>query len=215
MRSRRAWVFAYAIGWAGFLVLLAAARRSSSFPPDLPIAQALQHQANPALTTAMLAITAAGGTLAALILLGSAGLLAVIRRWWAEAITVLLSPIGAALDVGAKLVSHRQRPSGDQLHVDAPEKDFSFPSGHVFFATYFFGLAILFLLVRGPSSPPRNAAIALLSVLILLVGISRIYLGSHWPSDVLGGYWLGGLWLVTLAALYGQLRRQAFPAVPS
>ncbi|MBL7501838.1 phosphatase PAP2 family protein [Frankia sp. CNm7] len=88
---------------------------------------------------------------------------------------------------------------------------FSYPSGHTVTATIGYGLAAGLLLRLVP--PTRRAVaviVASAAVLAVGVGVSRVYLGVHWPSDVLGG-WAFGLFWLALAATVGRLRRRARP----
>ena len=89
----------------------------------------------------------------------------------------------------------RARPTSNFVHLGAQATGFSFPSGHVIFATVLFGTAFWVVwIVWGPSMI-RNMALAVLVLPIALMGPSRIYLGQHWPTDVLGAYCFGGLWV--------------------
>lgn len=92
-----------------------------------------------------------------------------------------------------KVAFHRQRPPGIGVFTEA---SFSFPSGHATIATAFYGF-IVYCLWR--QAQLRNVRLNLLfggSALILAIGFSRLYLGVHFLSDVLGGYLLGLLWLI-------------------
>jgi undecaprenyl-diphosphatase len=85
----------------------------------------------------------------------------------------------------------------------AEENSFSFPSGHATRSLAFWGVLIYFLLNDSNFKDIKNITtkkiiIFLLASLIILVGFSRIYLGAHWPIDVLGGYILAGSWLYFL-----------------
>lgn len=202
-------VAAYTLAWVGFLSFLYLAHQYSYFPVDFEIARDLQAHASPWLTAAMKVITAIGYFQVGAVLIAGAALTALFLRWWVEASLVMLSPLGGLLDEGAKRLGHRNRPEPTQLNVDAHLNGYSFPSGHAAFATYFLGLLIVILLVRAPDNLARRISIGILALLILLVGISRVYLGEHWPSDILGGYWLGALWLVLLIGVYQLARRRA------
>jgi membrane-associated phospholipid phosphatase len=122
-------------------------------------------------------------------------------KW--EAAVAFLSAAGISL-IGfvIKLLVDRPRPSADLIHVMAQLKDFSFPSGHVLFYTAFFGflLFLTFTLLK----PPVLRAILLFvfGALVALVGLSRIYEGQHWASDVLAAYLLASVWLAAVVWLY-------------
>jgi len=107
---------------------------------------------------------------------------------------------------GYSLLVGRPRPSSPLIHVSMPEPWPTFPSGHAVHAVVFYGF-ILYLTLSKPVSQWRYRwlliPIQLYAVLnILLVAYSRVYEGSHWLTDVLGGYLLGALLLVLLILLY-------------
>jgi len=86
---------------------------------------------------------------------------------------------------------HRTRQ--DTLYVTAMRfKSYSFPSGHAFGSVVIFGL-IAYLAARYWSPPWNWLTAAGIALLIILIGLSRVYLGAHFPSDVLGGWFLGGV----------------------
>lgn len=121
------------------------------------------------------------------------------RRWHRGAVLVVVTLLGASLlDGGLKLLFGRHRPTAFFEYYPAPDS-YSFPSGHALFATAFFGglAALLWKRLRHPALrvPVAAAAVAL----ILLIGFSRIYLGVHYPSDVLGGFAAGTVWVAAVA----------------
>lgn len=73
---------------------------------------------------------------------------------------------------------------------------YSFPSGHSMVSIGFYGLLIYYIYKNVENKKLKNTLIAILSLLILLIGISRIYLGLHYATDVIGGYIIGGIYLV-------------------
>ena len=117
---------------------------------------------------------------------------------------VALSGAGlVALGIGLKVVVGRSRP---EYALGAASSGLpGFPSGHAVFATIFFGLAMIF--IEDWVNPGRWRIAVRLALLlpILVMGLSRVYLGTHWPSDVLGGWLYGGAALVELAWLKQRL----------
>jgi undecaprenyl-diphosphatase len=98
-----------------------------------------------------------------------------------------------------KLVFHRARPD---LHRLIEIGGYSFPSGHATNAFALYGI-LTFLLWRHIS--PQSGRILLIfisALMILMIGISRIYLGVHYPSDVIAGYFISGFWLMMAIWFY-------------
>ncbi len=122
-----------------------------------------------------------------------------LRGWRRGAGLVLVTLAGAGvLDVGLKELFARTRPQAFFDYYPAPGS-FSFPSGHALFAVCFFGgIAVLLThRLRGPLARILAWAIAL--VLIILIGASRVYLGVHYPTDVIGGFAVGIVWVASVA----------------
>jgi membrane-associated phospholipid phosphatase len=124
-----------------------------------------------------------------------------LRRQWAAVLGLASAGIGAALlNNLLKVVFHRGRPIFATEFITRPS--WSFPSGHAMDSMAGYGF-LAFLLIQQTRDDARRKAIALAAaVLILLVGFSRIYLGVHYPSDVIGGYLAGGIWLIACIAGY-------------
>ena len=101
-----------------------------------------------------------------------------------------------------KEVVQRQRPTPALVNVFSPLSDYSFPSGHVLFFTAFLGFLFFLLYTLTPHSTLRTLGLVIMGALIGLVGVSRVYLGQHWPSDVLGAYLMGSVWLALMIYLY-------------
>lgn len=105
-----------------------------------------------------------------------------------------IAVIGSALSaVIGKYLVHRLRPSGVGVYT---EDSFSFPSGHATMSTVFYGFLIYLYLLSGKSWRQKINAFFGGSLIIILIGFSRLYLGVHYLSDVLGGISLGLLWLI-------------------
>jgi membrane-associated phospholipid phosphatase len=194
--GRTAWILGAAltalIGW-----VLVHHRRPLAV--DLTLhAAALAHR-TPALTTAALAVTDSSGDLA-WILAVVGGLLAVRSRpWWVGALAGATAlGLGQLLRLGLVTGIGRARPPAADWAARAG--GYALPSGHTTTATLGAGLLCLGL-ARAPRGAWRVvAAIAVAGCWAVAVGLTRVYLGVHWPSDVLGG-WLLGTLLTVLAAL--------------
>lgn len=116
-----------------------------------------------------------------------------------SALTLLIvTLVGRAVNSVMKLDVGRARP--DLLPHLAVEHTNSFPSGHSAGAITFF-LALALLLTHRRSDRLRWAAATVAVALAMLVGISRVMLGVHWPSDVVGGWAFGALWVIVTLRL--------------
>lgn len=130
-------------------------------------------------------------------------------RRWADAAFLAASTLAPVLNLGLKELVARPRPDTDLWLL--VETGFAFPSGHSVFAASFVG-ALIWLLRRSKTfdgRPIAKCAIqTFLLLLILAVGLSRVYLGVHWPSDVIAGFLLGGLYLLLLLSVRNWLDRR-------
>ncbi len=125
------------------------------------------------------------------------------RHGLAGALTILAASIGNSF---LKITMARERP--DLLEPIIVEHGFSFPSGHSALSMVAYGvLAVLVGRSRLPR-PVRTAAIVGLGILVGLIGISRVWLGVHYPTDVIAGWVAGGVVVLAFAAL----SRRASPA---
>ncbi len=113
---------------------------------------------------------------------------------WQAALTVIAG-LSSLLDSVLKFVVGRPRPTPDLVQVLVFEHNKSFPSGHALFAVVFFGLMAYFAFTYLIKPSFRILIVISLLILILLIGASRVYLGAHWASDVLGGYIIGTVFL--------------------
>lgn len=122
-------------------------------------------------------------------------------RW--EATVLTISVVGIELlGTLVKLLVQRGRPTPDLVNVFSPLSDYSFPSGHVLLFVGFLGFLFFLLYTLARHSLARTIGLLVIGALIALVGISRVYLGQHWPSDVLGAYLMGSVWLALMIYLY-------------
>ena len=91
-----------------------------------------------------------------------------------------------------------------RVAIDLPTG--GFPSGHVLNLTAIFGFLIYLAIVSISDVRWRALLASLLSIPILTIGIARVYDGAHWPSDVLGGYLIGAIWLGLTVRIYQLIR---------
>jgi membrane-associated phospholipid phosphatase len=203
--------FAYAVGLAAFAVLAVLAKANAYFSWDLSVANAVQSISLPGMLKFMEVVSLAGNGVTSWALVGVAVLAFFVTRRRSEAFGILLSAAGgSALNRVVKYVVARPRPTLEHVRVSGEWANESFPSGHVTFYVCFFGFLFFVayaLLPRG--SNLRRAACALSALPVLLVGLSRVYLGAHWPSDTLGAYLFSGLWLAFSLDLYRRWKRRA------
>ncbi len=134
-----------------------------------------------------------------------------VFRRRSEAAGLTMSVLGSAIiNSTLKLLISRPRPAVSALvPVYGNTATQSFPSGHVTFYVCFFGFLFFVayaLLPRG--SIVRRLALTLTALPVLLVGLSRIYLGAHWPSDTLGAYLWSGVWLAFSLAMYRRWKER-------
>lgn len=126
-----------------------------------------------------------------------------LKKWKASLWFGLTVLIGSEYINGfAKNIFERIRP--DYVEHLIVQDGFAFPSGHAMGSMIIFG-AILFLVVQYfPRKVPLKWTVGFITVFfILFIGLSRVYLGVHYPSDVLGGYSLGAAWLLLSIGLFG------------
>jgi len=174
---------------------------------DTAIYQMLQDLRSLAVDRVMIAITELGGSV-----VGGAITLMVLlfmlwRRAW-HAAAYWLAAVGGAALIGLviKAALHRPRPTQIYTGWDA----FSFPSGHATTSAAIYGF--LAVLIARKGTPTRQALAAAVAALIIgLIGFSRLYLGAHWFSDVVGGIAFGTTWIALLAIAYVRHNPPHFP----
>jgi undecaprenyl-diphosphatase len=202
---------AYAASLALFAVLAIFAHEYAYFAWDLRLARAIQSVDLPGWAELMrwASLFGNGATPWGLTIVTALLFLAWRRR--SEGFGVLLSAAGGSfINRILKLLVGRPRPSAELVGFEYRSDELSFPSGHVTFYVCFFGFLFFVayaLLSRG--SRVRRVALVLLPLPVLLVGLSRVALRAHWPSDVLGACLLSGVWLVFSVEAYRRWKRRA------
>jgi len=181
---------------------------------DLAVSQFLQAHAEPPFTAAMLVVSLAGSYLIVGVSLFIGGVLTWRHRWYDLSMLVLAVGGGELINLVLKALFARERPAfPDPLQtLTSP----SFPSGHAMASMIFYGLIVYLIVRRVRVWHWRVLAAITGAVLIILIGFSRIYLGVHYLSDVLGGYAAGFVWLVfTITGVETLRRRRAYAMHPA
>lgn len=158
------------------------------------------HQwANPILDALMLHITTLADPEFVVVIVAIAGSILWWNRRWIELRTFAIVCLGGfVLNTGLKLVFAKSRP-----HLWTPlihETSYSFPSGHALGAAVVYGF-LAFLLARRYRGSKRWIY-ASTAVLVSAIGLSRLYLGVHWLTDIIAGYSVGLLWLMIGIAIF-------------
>ena len=204
-QSGRRLVFAtvlFAVPLAIFVKLAEEVREREMIGFDSWLLLALRSQATASWTIAMTAVSFLGSTLmVTLVTIVIIGWLAAKRRV-REALTVAFMVGGAAvINTLLKLSFQRQRPTILQALVS--EQSFSFPSGHAM-ASAALACVVLYL---ARQSKYRWLAVVLGAIYVGAVGLSRVYLGVHYPSDVVAGWCVSIIWsYVVIVSFRAQAR---------
>jgi membrane-associated phospholipid phosphatase len=157
-------------------------------------------------------VSAIGSTLIGLLMIVAVSAIYCVSRQFLKAGFVLATASNFVLTSVLKVLVARPRPPHFSLNpadMFPLVNQYSFPSGHVLFFVVFFGF-IAYLAWLLQDGRVRIPVIAACGGLILLIGLSRVYLGAHWASDVLGSYIIGALWLFVLIFLYRLASNREF-----
>jgi membrane-associated phospholipid phosphatase len=161
---------------------------------DVQIAQWFHDHATPVLTQIMLVITHTHDPLPVTVAVAMlAGYLAWKRNWYWLTCMSLTVPFGMLLNVLVKYSFHRIRPSFE--HPLLVVSSYSFPSGHVAGATLFYGVVAAMLVAQIDAWRWRVMIVLAAVSLVLLVALTRVYLGVHYLSDVLAAFAEALAWL--------------------
>jgi undecaprenyl-diphosphatase len=158
----------------------------------------IHQHSSPAFTFLMRFMSNVGSPVCVTVLM----LLAVTAFWragWQRAPVLLMIAMGggALLNEALKLIFQRTRPVP---YFDTPlPASYSFPSGHALFAVCFYGMVASLISARTRRLTTRVAVWTIAAVMIFLIGLSRIYLGVHYPTDVIAGYAAAFVWLAAIS----------------
>lgn len=198
------------IGAILFALLAHSVTQGTTKDFDATVRNAVHAHASPFLTRAMRSITQLGSP-TFLVLLGAvlAWRFYAVKRPRAAVLFAIATLGGEALDQILKYTYRRPRP--EVFFGMAEPASYSFPSGHSLESCCFYG-ALAAILSVTLASPLRRAGIwTAAAILTLAIGTSRVYLGVHYPTDVLGGYTVAIVWASLLRACYRIWLRYRVP----
>ena len=185
-----------------FVWLAREVTRGDAIRLDTPIRNAVHARSSPPVTAIMRGVSLIGSE----VILVPLGVILVWRLVAAKrrraAVVFGVAALGAeALDQIMKLLFYRPRP--EPFFGLASPITHSFPSGHAMVSCCFFGVLAAILAARARSRLKRMAIFAVAALVVALMGFSRVYLGYHYPTDVLAGYAAAVIWLsaIKLASL--------------
>ncbi|TVR73665.1 MAG: phosphatase PAP2 family protein [Sphaerobacteraceae bacterium] len=197
---------ALAVFGALYVILAAVIKRWPSTRTDVHVTRTLQSKHHPVLESFMTFVSWFGFRPQSLLLP-----LSVVYAFWRsgrrlESVLLIAAWFSSMMSFLTKQVIRRPRPDASVVRVVvAKTRDSSFPSGHVVHYVTFWGMVAYLLAFRSPWRGFRWIAGAVMAPIIALVGPSRIYLGHHWFTDVLGSYLLGTAYLSGLIEIHSRL----------
>lgn len=167
---------------------------------DLGIIHVIQGSINDVSTSVLLLLTSLGSIKGNTVLVVLFSIWFIWKRHYvSSAFLIFVCLSGGYVNRYLKWTFQRERPSLNPLVV---ENGFSFPSGHSMSSFILYGALMIIATRMTKNGHIRLTVYIACSVMILLMGYSRIYLGVHYPSDVLAGYAAGGVWLIVVAEVF-------------
>ena len=191
------WVGGFAIAafsvW-GFFQIAERVFAEETTELDIAILQSIYERHTPLLNQIMTGITFLGNGSTLIFISCLVMIFLLVSRKFASAFTlVIVTSGGIGLNVWLKNIFSRVRPALWERIVDATS--FSFPSGHAMVSLVVYGF-IGYLLIANFRSW-SSVILFFTTLLILAIGFSRLYLGVHWPTDIIAGYAAGLVWLIS------------------
>lgn len=165
---------------------------------DVQVSRYVYSVRTPALTSLMVMVSGLGADVSLVIAIILCIILFMKKHKKESLLLAVALLMGIVLDNAFKLAIHRTRPLISPLVI---ENSYSFPSGHAMNAFVFYSLLAYFSFHFFHSQKLTLLVSIFSGAIILLVGFSRIYLGVHFPTDVIAGYIAGFWWLVTILLL--------------
>jgi membrane-associated phospholipid phosphatase len=211
LRKTSALISIYLLQFLAFTLLAVFVASHPIIPLDIAITKEFQENQTPWLQMTMIGVSWLGNMMPVFIALI---VLTAIAFWLVrlrlEAIVMICLPsVSALINYAIKLIVGRPRPTASLVEVFQVAGGASFPSGHVMAYVAYFGLLFSFGIILFRRDHWWTYALLIIpAFFVVMVGPSRIYLGDHWASDVLGAYIFGGILLGITLWIYQILRRR-------
>jgi membrane-associated phospholipid phosphatase len=179
----------------GGSVLAFAARGAGPLPGDIALTRSLQKLPPDSTLGSLLSYA---GEVVWFLPIAALAVALLMSRWLAALFILLASLTSVFIGDALKLLVASPRPSAELVRVVYPQQSYGFPSSAAFLSVVLLGM-IGYMIWRYYSAV---VACGVLPLLAFLIGLSRVYVGEHWATDVVGGWLFGGAWLLVLVAAH-------------
>ena len=192
-----------------FLVFLSLSALVYVFPSstliDMEVSEEIQEHQNLFLDTLMKSVSVVGIFPYSVVMVLFTAMIFFLLKLKKEAIYICATLLSGVISSALKIIINRPRPTEDLVRIIGETKRQSFPSGHVLFYVLFFGFMLMLMYYLKSIPKTFRLIVATISLFfILIIPFSRVYLGAHWFTDVLGGFLFGLLCLLILGFFYLQ-----------
>ncbi|WP_153722510.1 phosphatase PAP2 family protein [Sporosarcina cascadiensis] len=173
---------------------------------DKAVIGAVQGTETPWLTVVMRAFTTIGSTMAVALIALAAFVTLLSRKHGVQAL-LLVAVVGGTgiLNQALKFIFKRERPD---LHRLIDIGGYSFPSGHTMMAFSLYTILAYIIWRNLRNTWSRTLAVTAAVFMIVMIAVSRIYLGVHFPSDIVGGIYASAVWVIASITIYQQFQRK-------
>jgi membrane-associated phospholipid phosphatase len=197
----------FIIALSGYAALAILAHSYAYFDWDISVNRAIRSIEIPGFGHLMVGLSWLGSGIVPTVLVVGTGVALLAARFRIEGLACMLGvSLGGAINSLVKIIIARPRPDPALIEVMKHYDHNSFPSGHVVFFVEYFGFLFFLSYVLLKRGPLRNALLIFLILPVALIGVSRVYMGAHWPSDAIGAYLAGGIWLMLMIEMYRRAK---------
>ncbi|MBD2197389.1 MULTISPECIES: phosphatase PAP2 family protein [Calothrix] len=183
-------------------------QNQAGFPWDIPILLSIHSQARPQLDVVAVILTRFGSAWTVLPIMSAIAIVLWRRKLWRSLAYLLTTGIGSIIiNRTAKALMHRVRP---QLWLSsAPEFDYAFPSGHAMTSM----TLVMILLILAINHPRRWLMLLFGSFYVVAIAWTRLYLGVHFPSDILAGWMVAIAWAIGVSLIIKPYGNRPHPTI--